>query len=87
MLGLIAALSALGSCRSDPVSTNVDALIGRIGVVTEDGKSPASPARIKIGSEEWRAMTEDHAPLREGTRVTVTGMEGNTLTVRQLPGE
>lgn len=68
--------------RSDPTPTNVSALIGKTGVVTAaSGGSAASPARVKIGSEEWRAVTADQSPLAAGDAVTVTRVEGSTLTV------
>lgn len=68
--------------RSDPTPTNVNALIGRTGIVTQASAGGASsPARVKIGSEEWRAVTADRTPLAAGDSVTVTRVEGSTLTV------
>lgn len=70
---------------SDPTPTNVPALVGKTGVVTEPGAGPSSPARVKIGSEEWRAFAPDYAELPAGAFVTVTRVDGSTLTVRVNP--
>jgi membrane protein implicated in regulation of membrane protease activity len=67
--------------RSDATPTNTNALIGKTGVVTEAGSGP-SAARVKIGSEEWRAVTPDQSPLSCGAQVTVVRVDGSTLTVR-----
>jgi membrane protein implicated in regulation of membrane protease activity len=65
------------------LSSNVDAILGRSGVVTQ--KIGAHEAgRVKIGDEEWRAVLAAGAgDAREaGQTVTVVSAEGVTLTVR-----
>jgi len=65
------------------LSSNVDAILGRSGVVTQ--KIGAHEAgRVKIGDEEWRATLAPGAgDAREaGQTVTVVSAEGVTLTVR-----
>ena len=63
--------------------SNVDAILGRTGVVTQKiGLHDAG--RVKIGDEEWRAVlaagTGDGRDT--GQTVTVVSAEGVTLTVR-----
>jgi membrane protein implicated in regulation of membrane protease activity len=63
--------------------SNVDAILGRSGVVTQ--KIGAHEAgRVKIGDEEWRAtLAAGAGDAREaGQTVTVVSAEGVTLTVR-----
>ena len=63
--------------------SNVDAVLGRTGVVTK--RIGANEAGIvKIGTEEWRAELADVSePSREiGASVTVSSVEGVTLRVR-----
>lgn len=66
----------------DQVS-NVDAVIGRAGVVTKR-IAPRDPGLVKVGAEEWRAeLTAGDETAREvGTTITVGSVEGVTLKVR-----
>lgn len=59
--------------------SNVDALIGQSGVVTESITS-STPGRVKIRSEEWRATAGDD--LESGTHVSVVRVEGNAVHVQ-----
>ena len=62
-----------------PVLT--DALLGTTGTVV-DPITSGTPGRVRIGGEEWRAITESLHPLPEGTLVEILRVEGATLTVR-----
>jgi membrane protein implicated in regulation of membrane protease activity len=64
--------------------TNVDALIGREGVVLRD-ISRNMPGRVRVGAEEWRASAEEE--IGEGVEITVTGVRGATLIVIRKGGE
>ena len=61
--------------------TNVNALIGQTGLVTK-----AIPAHgkgyVKIGGEEWSAITEDGSALALETKVHIIRIEGNKVIVR-----
>ncbi len=63
--------------------SNVDALVGRTGVVTQR-IAPNSPGQIKLSDELWRAALAASADgAREpGDQVTVESAEGVTLKVR-----
>jgi membrane protein implicated in regulation of membrane protease activity len=63
--------------------SNVDAILGRSGVVTQK-IALHEPGRVKIGDEEWRAvLAADAGDAREaGQSVTVVSAEGVTLSVR-----
>ncbi len=56
-------------------------LVGQLGQVV-DAILPHGSGRVKLGGEEWRALTRDGAGLPEGARVEITGVEGATLTVK-----
>ena len=64
-------------------ASNVDAAIGKIGVVTAR-IAPHEPGQIKLGDELWRAeLARLEDPARNpGDRVTVESVEGVTLKVR-----
>ena len=61
------------------VPSNVDALVGQAGVVTEP-ISAVTLGRVKIRSEEWRATSGQDLEL--GTRVQVVSVEGNAVHVQ-----
>ena len=63
--------------------TNVDAIVGRIGIVVR-GISRNVDGRVKVGSEDWRARaTED---IEEGAEIVVTDVTGATLIVEKTKG-
>jgi len=63
--------------------SNVDAVLGKTGVVTKRIDS-RDAGIVKIGTEEWRAELADASETaREvGATVTVSSVEGVTLRVR-----
>jgi membrane protein implicated in regulation of membrane protease activity len=71
----------------DPALSNVDALMGLTGVVTNDYSGSANHVKLSNG-ETWTAklspMLEDR-PLVEGERVVVTKIDGATAVV--VPAE
>ena len=68
--------------RSDPARVNIHALIGQSGSVVDAIGSGDDTGRVKVGSEEWRAVNESGDPLPPGTRVEITSVNSATLTVR-----
>ncbi len=62
--------------------TNVFALKGRQATVTQaipvDGRG-----YVKVGTEEWVAITKDHSALAEGTKVKILDIDGNKLIVKE----
>ena len=38
---------------------------------------------MKVGGEEWSAISEDGSPIEENTKVIVLGVEGNKLIVKK----
>jgi membrane protein implicated in regulation of membrane protease activity len=63
--------------------TNVDAVVGKIGVVTKR-IAPSEPGMVKLGSELWRAELAgtDGTARDTGAMVKVESVEGVTLKVR-----
>lgn len=66
------------------VATNVDALAGQIGVVTED-IVPHNTGQVKIGGQIWTAIS-DRADITivKGTEVRILRVEGVKLVVIAL---
>ncbi len=68
---------------SDHVPTNMDALAGRTGVVTQ-AISTRKPGRVKVGGEDWMAVSEADQTLDEGMDVKVLRVEGAKLLVEPI---
>lgn len=65
--------------------TGVDAMQGRIGVVTRS-IGELEPGLVKIGGETWTARSfYDEEPIAEGSRVEVIKIEGVTALVVTAP--
>ncbi|MFA5306243.1 MAG: NfeD family protein [Candidatus Babeliales bacterium] len=67
--------------RKQYTPTNVNALIGQEGTVTETIE-PRKTGRVKIRGEEWQAVCLEPQILQKGTLVKVIRIEGNKLIVK-----
>jgi membrane protein implicated in regulation of membrane protease activity len=63
------------------VPSNVDAVVGQEGIVLETIDPVSNTGRVRIGSEQWRARSDEH--IESGERVCVLGVEGATVVVTQ----
>ena len=65
--------------------TNIEALVGKIGLVTKP-TSHDQDGYVKVGGEEWRAIysVDDDTVLAPGEKVKVTAMDGNKLIIERL---
>jgi membrane protein implicated in regulation of membrane protease activity len=63
--------------------TNVDAIVGRTGVVTARVAENV-PGQVKVGDEMWRAVLSPGVPgpREAGETVTVVSVDGVSLQVR-----
>jgi len=59
--------------------TNIDALVGEKGMVTETVDPSDERGMVKVKGEVWRAKSEKR--IESGKEVTVTKVEGNYLIV------
>lgn len=65
---------------ADYEETNVKALVGKIGKVTQ--KIPANEkGYVKIGGEEWAAVAKDNGEIAKDVQVTINDIEGNKVIV------
>ena len=63
------------------VRTNVDAVIGKEGVVTEAIDNLLAVGTVKLDGLPWTARSEDGREIPEGTVVSVRSVEGVKLIV------
>jgi membrane protein implicated in regulation of membrane protease activity len=68
-------------------ATNVDAMAGKVGMVLETIEPISGKGRIKIGGENWKAVSTDGATILKDRKVRVTGVEGVTVTVEAVSDE
>ncbi|MGM9704450.1 MAG: NfeD family protein [Prevotella sp.] len=66
--------------RSDKRVSNADALMGRIGVVTETIRAGAY-GRVKIDGDDWKAETDAREDIVVGEKVKVVGRESIIIKV------
>ncbi len=64
--------------------SNADALLGRIGVVSEAVKE-GGYGRVAIDGDDWKAVSADGMPISKGDKVKVVGRESIIITVAPLP--
>lgn len=62
--------------------TNVFALKGKFAFVTTEIHTD-DKGRVKVGGEEWVAISEDNLPIDIGEKVVVMGIDGNKLIVKK----
>jgi membrane protein implicated in regulation of membrane protease activity len=63
------------------VRTNVEALIGQRGQVSQDFEPGLRLGRVSVGGDDWRAECTSDKPLRVGDVVRVVRVDSNTLIV------
>ena len=62
--------------------SNIDGVAGQTGTITTAAGDTEQPGRVKIGGEEWRAVSHEGHLLGEGTIVEVVSVDSATLLVR-----
>ncbi len=67
---------------SHTVPTNIDSLIGKTGIVTEDiGKDNFENGLVKLDGEIWTAVSKDGTPIPKGAAVQISEIKGVRLIV------
>lgn len=76
--GLLAALWPLTKKYINPkvTATNIDSVIGSVGIVTASIDNVAAAGQVKLGAMEWTARSTSGEEIPAGTRVTVDRIEG-----------
>ncbi len=67
--------------------TNVDAVIGKIGIVTETIPALDNPGIVKIAGEMWSAISVDSKAIEKDTQVEVLQVKGVRLVVQKISSE
>lgn len=57
-------------------ATNIDSVIGGLGIVTVSIDNIAAVGQVKLGSMEWTARSTSGASIEAGTKIRVDKIEG-----------
>lgn len=66
--------------KRNEIKTNVDSIVGRIALVTEDILD-GNRGVVKLDSQEWSAISNDN--IVKGSKVVILSIEGNKLIVKE----
>lgn len=66
--------------------TNVKALVGKTGKVTQQIPTNEK-GYVKIGGEEWSAVSKDNIEIEKDARIVVNDIEGNKVIVTLIEEE
>lgn len=77
-------LKRLFFSKGEKVQTNVDAIIGKRGVVCAEIEADDDNGRVMIDGLDWRAKSDNNEPLPVGTKVEVVERDSVILTVKKL---
>ena len=70
-------------CIGHERPSNTDAIIGRIGTVSQTIPT-GGYGRVKLDGDDWKAMSTDSDPLEVGMRVRIVGRESVIVTVESV---
>jgi membrane protein implicated in regulation of membrane protease activity len=74
------ALKYLHNRKGPERVSNADALLGRIGTVSQDIEAGGF-GRVAIDGDDWKAMSDNGEAINSGSRVKVTDRESIIITV------
>lgn len=74
----------IAASKGDLVKTNVEALIGQKGWVTEQIVNEKNSGRVKLAGDGWRAESFDNAPIDLGKQVEVVKVNSTILIVKTI---
>lgn len=63
------------------VRTNLDRVVGQIGVVTEE-ITKLEPGEVKVDGKKWTAISSKH--IKKGSKVEILSIQGVKLLVEEI---
>ena len=73
--------------ENQPPGIGADRFIGQEGVVLESIDNHSNTGSVRIGQDEWRAISESGDIIQEGTKVEVTKINGTRAVVTTIEKE
>lgn len=70
--------------KKNIIKTNVDAIIGEVGVVVEEISDTLQPyGAVRVKGLVYTALSQDEQPIQKGTKIIVERVDGVKLIVRK----
>lgn len=73
--------------KADDLRTNMDALVGQHGRVSQDFEPGLRLGRVAVSGDDWRAECVNDSRLRTGDLIVVVRVDSNTLIVKPLENQ
>jgi membrane protein implicated in regulation of membrane protease activity len=73
--------------ENQPPGVGADRFIGQEGVVLESIDNHSNTGSVRIGQDEWRAISETGDIIQEGTKIEVTRINGTRAVVTTIEKE
>ncbi|MCL2560723.1 MAG: NfeD family protein [Rikenellaceae bacterium] len=70
--------------KKDEVKTNVDALVGQIGRVSETIDPRAATGRVAVGGDDWKAVSIHGEHIAAGESVRVERVDSTIVYVKKI---
>ncbi len=70
--------------NSKTISTNINSLIGKTGIVVKEIDNLASIGQVKVNGELWSAKSIDNQIISENTKVEIIKIDGVKLIVKTI---
>lgn len=70
--------------NSQTISTNINSLIGKTGIVVKEIDNLASVGQVKVNGELWSAKSIDNQIISENTKVEIIEIDGVKLIVKTI---
>lgn len=70
--------------NSKTISTNINSLIGKTGIVVKEIDNLASVGQVKVNGELWSAKSIDNQIISENTKVEIIKIDGVKLIVKTI---
>ena len=73
--------------EKQPPGIGADRFVDQDGIVLEKVDNTNNTGSVRVGQDEWRAISETGDVLAEGTRIKVTQIDGTRAVVKTIEKE
>ena len=70
--------------KQDKIKTNTEALIGRVGAVSETIDNSYKSGRVLIDGDQWKALSHNNEIIELNDQVEVISIDSTIITVKKI---